>query len=180
MTITVRRSGPQDREAILALMAASRGDGLSAEERAERGFVQGRMDEDVLTRFQEGTGVFVAEDDGDLAGFAMTSEPGAVTSGPPRLAVNAVGEGHGRLFLYGPAAVDPRFQGRGVLTKLLAALSRALRDRFDLGVAFVEAANAKSLAVHRHYGMAEAATFVFEDRDYFVFTFAPAEFADRE
>ncbi|NKS78063.1 hypothetical protein GS539_19865 [Rhodococcus hoagii] len=46
MTITVRRSGPQDREAILALMAASRGDGLSAEERAERGFVQGRMDED--------------------------------------------------------------------------------------------------------------------------------------
>ncbi|NKS67293.1 hypothetical protein GS461_18210 [Rhodococcus hoagii] len=53
MTITVRRSGPQDREAILALMAASRGDGLSAEERAERGFVQGRMDEDVLTRFQQ-------------------------------------------------------------------------------------------------------------------------------
>ncbi|NKR61831.1 GNAT family N-acetyltransferase [Rhodococcus hoagii] len=178
MTITVRRSGPQDREAILALMAASRGDGLSAEERAERGFVQGRMDEDVLTRFQQGTGVFVAED-GVLAGFAMTSEPGAVTSGPPRLAVDAVGEGRGRLFLYGPAAVDRDYQGRGVLTKLLAALSRALRDRFDLGVAFVEAANAKSLAVHRHYGMTEAATFVFDDRDYFVFTFSPDEFADR-
>ncbi|CAM2918573.1 GNAT family N-acetyltransferase [Prescottella defluvii] len=180
MTLTVRRSGPQDREAILALMNASRGDGLSAAERAERGFVQGSMGEDDLARFQEGTGVFVAEEDGTLAGFAMTSEPGAATSGPPRLAVDAVGEGSGRLFLYGPAAVDPRFQGRGVLTKLLAALSRELRDRFDLGVAFVEAANAKSLAVHRHYGMTEAATFVFAGRDYFVFTFAPAVFADRD
>lgn len=180
MTITVRRSGPQDRDAILALMAASRGDGLSAEERAERGFVQGRMDADTLARFEQGTGVFVAEEDGDLAGFAMTSEPGAVTSGPPRLAVDAVGEGRARLFLYGPAAVDPSCQGRGVLTKLLAALSRALRDRFDLGVAFVEAVNAKSLAVHRHYGMTEAATFMFDGRDYVVFTFSPDEFADRK
>ncbi|MFM1724357.1 MULTISPECIES: N-acetyltransferase family protein [Rhodococcus] len=179
MTITVRRSGPRDREAILALMKASRGDGLSAAERAERGFVQGNMDEDVLTRFEEGTGVFVAEEGGALAGFAMTSEPGAMSSGPPRLAVDAVGEGAGRLFLYGPAAVDPRYQGRGVLTMLLTALSRELRDRFALGVAFVEAANAKSLAVHRHYGMTEAATFVFDSRDYCVFTFAPDEFADR-
>lgn len=175
----MRRSGPQDREAILALMAASRGDGLSAQERAERGFVQGRMDADVLTRFQEGTGVFIAEETGRLAGFAMTSEPGAVASGPPRLALDALGDGDGRLFLYGPAAVDPGFQGRGVLTMLLTALSRELRDRFDLGVAFVEAANAKSLAVQRHYGMTEAATFVFDGRDYFVFTFDPAEFAAR-
>lgn len=177
----MRRSGPQDREAILALMAASRGDGLSVQERAERGFVQGRMDADVLTRFQEGTGVFIAEETGRLAGFAMTSEPGAVASGPPRLALDALSgaQAPGRLFLYGPAAVDPGFQGRGVLTMLLTALSRELRDRFDLGVAFVEAANAKSLAVHRHYGMTAAATFVFDGRDYFVFTFDPAEFAAR-
>lgn len=78
MTITVRRSGPDDRPAILALMRAARGEGLSPAERAERGFVQGAMDDQVLTRFQEGTGVFVAEEDGALAGFAMTSLPGAV------------------------------------------------------------------------------------------------------
>ncbi|MDH6676686.1 GNAT superfamily N-acetyltransferase [Rhodococcus sp. LBL1] len=181
MAITVRRSGPRDCASILELMAASRGDGLSAEERAERGFVQGRMDDKVLVRFEEGTGVFVAEEDGDLAGFAMTSEPAAVASGPPRLALDALRGSHtsGGLFLYGPAAVDRRFQGRGVLTLLLTELSRALRGRFDTGVAFVEAANAKSLEVHRHYGMDEVATFVFDGRDYFVFTFSPAEFADR-
>ncbi|NKS98042.1 hypothetical protein GS498_13965 [Rhodococcus hoagii] len=67
-----------------------------------------------------------------------------------------------------------------MLTKLLAALSRALRDRFDLGVAFVEAANAKSLAVHRHYGMTEAATFVFDDGTTSFSRFSPDEFADRK
>lgn len=180
MTIIVRRSGPDDRPAILALMRAARGEGLSAAERAERGFVQGAMDDQVLTRFQEGTSVFVAEEDGALAGFAMTSPPGAVSSGPPKLAVDAITGGTRaprRPFLYGPTAVDPRFQGRGVLTAMLAALCRELRDEFDRGVAFVEAANEKSLAVHRHYGMTEAARFHHADREYLVFTFDPAAFA---
>lgn len=181
MTITVRRSGPDDRPAILALLQAARGEGLSPAERAERGFVQGAMDDQVLTRFQEGTGVFVAEEDGALAGFAMTSLPGAVSSGPPKLAVDAVTDGAqapGRPFLYGPAAVDPRFQGRGVLTAMLTALCRELRSEFDRGVAFVEAANEKSLAVHRHYGMTEAARFHHADRQYLVFTFDPTAFAE--
>lgn len=182
MTIAVRRSGPADRTAILALMAEARGDGLSAGEKAERGFVQGTMNEELLAQFQEGTGVFVAEQDGVLSGFAMTSQPGVTTGGPAKLAADAARECFGapaRLFLYGPAAVDRRFQGRGVLTLLLRTLSGELGDRFDRGVAFVEAANEKSLAVHRHYGMAETTRFCYEGRDYRVFTFDPAEFAER-
>ncbi|WP_433610034.1 hypothetical protein [Prescottella agglutinans] len=42
------------------------------------------------SRMSVGTGVFVAEEGGALAGFAMTSEPGVVASGPPRLAVEAL------------------------------------------------------------------------------------------
>ncbi len=161
-------------------MRAARGEGLSPAERAERGFVQGTMDDQVLARFQEDTGVFVAEEDDVLAGFAMTSLPGVVSSGPPKLAVDAVTGGARaprRPFLYGPAAVDPRFQGRGALTAMLTALCRELRGRFDLGVAFVELANEKSLAVHRHYGMTEAASFHHAEREYVVFTFDPAAFA---
>ena len=52
MAIGVRRSGPADRAGILAMMVAARGDGWTAEERAERGFVQGRMDDGVLARFE--------------------------------------------------------------------------------------------------------------------------------
>ncbi len=161
-------------------MRAARGEGLSSAERAERGFVQGAMNDDVLARFQEDPGVFVAEEDGELAGFAMTSVPGAVSSGPPKLAVDAVAGGARaprRPFLYGPAAVDPRWQGRGALTAMLTALCRELMGRFDRGIAFVEVANEKSLAVHRHYGMTEAARFHHDERPYLVFTFDPAAFA---
>lgn len=179
MTIEVRRSGPDDRAAILRLMEASRGDGLSPQERAERGFVQGTMDRDVLARFEAGTGVFLAEEGDRLAGFAMTSEALDPPDGPPRRTAEAAraAVGDRRLFLYGPAAVDPRFQGRGVLTLLLRGLCEQLRDRFDLGVAFVEDANRKSLAVHRHYGMNEVPGFSLGERRYHVFTFAPAQFA---
>ncbi len=139
VTITVRRSRPDDHEAILALMDRARGVGLSDEERARRGFVQGRMTAELLDRFQDGPGVFVADAAGELAGFAITSEAGGLPpEHPASAAVTAVveaarGRDLGRMFLYGPVAVDDRFQGRGVLTRLITALSRALRDDFDLG-----------------------------------------------
>ncbi|MGW5350330.1 N-acetyltransferase family protein [Streptomyces sp. NPDC004031] len=184
MTITVRRSRPEDHAAILALMDQARGDDLSPEERARRGFVQGTMTPDLLARLQDGPGIFVAEADstGDLAGFAITSEPGGLPPHhPAAAAVTAVTEAAdhdlGRLFLYGPVAVAPAHQGRGILTRLLTTLSHTLKDSYDLAVAFVESTNTRSLAVHRHYAMTEAATFTLTDRTYVAFTFAPATFA---
>lgn len=179
MTIEVRRSEATDRRAILDLMDSARGIGLSPTEQAERGFVQGVMDEATLIRLEPGPGVFIAEEDGTFAGFAMTAEPHVASDGPPRLALEAAraAVGNQRLFMYGPAAVEPRFQGRGVLTVLLSTLSAQLCDRFDFGVAFVEHANRKSLAVHRHYAMTEVPGFSVEARQYHVFTFAPAQFA---
>jgi GNAT superfamily N-acetyltransferase len=174
MAIEVRRSGPADRAAILRLIDAARGTELSASERAERGFVQGAWDETALAQYESGPGVFVAVDqDGALAGFAMTAEPETAHDGPPKLAVDAARAalGEQRLLMYGPVAVDPSFQGRGVLTSLLSAAIAHLRDTFDIGVLFVEDANQKSLAVHRHYGMTEVPGFTVGARDYHVFTF---------
>ncbi|MFC4603321.1 GNAT family N-acetyltransferase [Rhodococcus kronopolitis] len=182
MSITVRKSEPADRAAILALMQASTGEHLTPEQRAEQGFVQGVMDEETLTRFMNGPGVFLAEEDGELAGFAMTAEPSPAAGGPVQGTVDAVTAevpAGTKFFLYGPVAVDARFQGRGVLTKLLTALSRELAGRYALGALFVEESNAKSLAVHRHYGMTEAARFAVGERWYVVFTFEPATFAER-
>lgn len=183
MTFRIRLSGPADRAAILELLASARGDGLSEAEKAEQGFVQGNMDEALLARFQAGTGVFVAEEDSEPAGVAVTSEPGAVNGGPPKRAADVALDALGaptRLFLYGPAAVDRRFQGRGVLTMLLVELSRRLSGRFEQGIAFVETANIKSLAVHRHYGMSELGRFEHRQREYVVFNFAPTAFAAGE
>lgn len=186
MTINVRRSRPEDHAAIQSLMDKARGLGLSDEERARRGFVQGNLTDELLNRFQDGSGIFVADAAGELAGFAITSEPGWLPpQHPAAVAVAAVteaadGRDLGRLFLYGPVAVDERFQGRGVLTQLLTALSRALKDDFDLAVAFVETINERSLAVHRHYEMDEAAHFEVGGRAYVAFTFSPAAFGRGE
>lgn len=180
--MNVRLSEPSDRPAILELLSGARGDDLTSAERAERGFVQGSMDDEMLTRFQAGTGVFVAEEASRLVGVAVTFEPGAVAKGPPKQAADAartaLGQ-HSRFFLYGPAAVAPGFQQRGVLSAMLTTLSTELADRFDVGVAFVETENAKSLAVHRHYGMTELTSFEYNNRDYRVFSFSPGEFAGR-
>ncbi len=183
MPVTIRRSRPEDRAAILALMDRTRGDDLDEAQRAERGFVQGNMTGETLARLEQGTGIFIAEQDGELAGFAMTCESAAVTGhlgGLTVRAARAVTGGGARLFLYGPVAVERRFQGRGVMRTLIAALSRELQDRYDLGVLFVELANRKSMAVHRHYGMTEVARFQNDGREYAVFTFDPGSFAPRE
>lgn len=184
MTITVRRSRADDHAAILSLMDQARGDGLTPEERSRRGFVQGTLTPEILARFQDGPGIFVAEAEGEIAGFAITSLPGGLPPlHPATAAVTAVeqaaaGRDLGRLFLYGPVAVAPHFQGRGILTRLLTTLSHTLKPDFDLGVAFVETANARSLAVHRHYAMTESAHFTTNTRTYAAFTFAPSLFAE--
>ena len=182
VSVSVRLATAADNTDILELMAASRGDDLSEAERAERGFVQGTMDDDTLRRSESTTGVFVAEVDGAFGGFAITNRPGSFSAGPPKRTLDVATDKFpdAALFLYGPAAVSRDVQGRGVLSALLIALSAHLSDRFDVGVAFVEGANAKSLSVHRHYGMIEAGTFQFHEREYVVFTFDVAEMAHRQ
>lgn len=180
MTIEFSRSETAHRDAILALLAEARGDDLNDAERGRQGFVQGQMDESILARFQAGSGVFVAYEGQTLAGVAMTSLPGMVEHGPPGQTAVAVAQAHpdvarDRTFVYGPLAIDRRYQGQGLLTRMLIDVCDALGDDFDLGAAFVETANQKSLAIHRHYPMVESAHFTINDRVYAVFTFAPQE-----
>jgi MFS family permease len=181
-TFTVRRSVPSDREAILGLMSAARGDARSDAERSEQGFVQGLMDEPILKRLETGPGIFVAEEaeSGRLAGFAMTCQPHAVAHNPPAArAVEAAAERRpdARRFVYGPTAVDPVFRGQGVLTMLLLHLCQELGHSYEEGVAFVDHANGKSLAIHTHYGMTALPPFVLGGHTYTPFVFAPDLFA---
>lgn len=180
MQITISRSEASDRPAILALLAEARGDDLSDDERARQGFIQGQIDEPMLARFQAGSGVFIARDGETLAGVCMTSMQGAVDGGPPAETITAVAQAMPEvspylLFLYGPAAVDRRYQGQGLLTQLLVEVCTALQDQFELGAVFVERTNQKSLAIHRHYPMEESTDFTFKERSYVVFTFSPKQ-----
>ncbi|MEU8510916.1 GNAT family N-acetyltransferase [Kitasatospora sp. NPDC048722] len=183
MTLSTRTAVAADRATVLALIDGARGEGLSPEERAERGFVQGRFDGDKLASMEATTGVYVAEEDGRIAGAALTAPASpALDEGPPRQTWEAAlraGLAPDRFYLYGPVVVDPAFRGRGVVRSLLRAVDANLRDRFDHGVLFVERSNHKSLAVHRHLGMREAAEFTVADRTYTVFSFASGTFCDQ-
>ncbi|MFI5610122.1 GNAT family N-acetyltransferase [Amycolatopsis sp. NPDC051903] len=178
MTILVRKAGPADRPAVLALLDGARGLGLSPAERAAQGFVQGSFDEEKLARFETTTGVYLAEDDGsELAGVALTSPAEGADGGPPRLTIEtarAAGLTDG-VFLYGPVAVDPAHRGQGVVRRLLAGVAEHLAG-YEAGVLFVERANEKSLAVHTHLGMTLLGDYTVAGRAYAVFSFDPASF----
>lgn len=182
MTFALRRSLPADREAILALMSAARGDALSDAERSEQGFVQGLMDDAILRRLESGPGIFVAAEaeSGRLAGFAMTCQPHTVAHNPPAARAVELAAGRrpdARRFVYGPTAVDLLFRGQGLLTMLLRHLCQELGNSYDEGVAFVDHANGKSLAIHTHYGMTALPPFVLGGHTYTPFIFATDLFA---
>ncbi|MGP4014689.1 GNAT family N-acetyltransferase [Saccharopolyspora sp. 5N708] len=173
MTMSVRTAGPADHRRIMELLDSARGLELSPEERAKRGFVQGSFDERKLAALEATTGVYVAENDGELAGFAITSPADDHDGGPPRLTVDAARAAGltSDFFLYGPVVVDPRHSGKGVLRLLLAAVDANLADRYAHAVLFVEHTNEKSMSVHRHLGMTELTEFTNNGRNYAVFTF---------
>jgi ribosomal protein S18 acetylase RimI-like enzyme len=183
MTVSVRRSGPSDRQAVLDLLERARGTGVSAQERTEQGFIQGRWDVIKVAELELGTGIFLAEEDGALAGIVVTSSgSGVVDEGPPRLTMDAVlasgidTDAAGILF-YGPITVAPEFRGRGVSRALLSAVARDLSERYRYAALFVEHSNHRSMTLHRHFGMREQAEFTFQDRTYTAFTFSLAAFA---
>ncbi|EWM10898.1 GNAT family N-acetyltransferase [Kutzneria sp. 744] len=180
MGFAVRKATYQDMPAIAALLAQARGDGLDPAERAARGFIQGHLSDRILLNFIDGTGVFVAvhtDEHGErkVAGAALTSDPAALAGGdgpPARTIATATTSGLTDFVLYGPVAVDPRFQGRGVVRLLIDAVQKSLSPDYSEAVLFVETANEKSLAVHRHLGMREVGAFEVGGRDYVVFAFA--------
>jgi ribosomal protein S18 acetylase RimI-like enzyme len=182
VTLSTRKALAADRARVLALIDGARGAGLSAAERAEQGFVQGRFDDDKLALMEAGTGIYVVEQDGQIAGAALTAAASSeLDEGPPRLTREAAvraGLASDRFYLYGPVVVDPSFRGRGVVRRLLQAVDADLGELFDHGVLFVEQSNHKSLAVHRHLGMREVAEFAMADRRYTVFSFASGAFCD--
>jgi len=111
----------------------------------------------------------------------MTSQPGMLSQGPPACSIETVREAapgiaDNNIFLYGPAAIDRRYQGQGILTRLLTYICSSLQEQFNLAVALVELTDRKSLSIHRHYPMSEAACFRFNRRKYVVFTFSPTQF----
>lgn len=176
MTITFRISSPSDRAGVLAVLAASRGEGLSPQERAEQGFVQGAFTEETLARVEAGPGVVIGVDAaGAVVAVAMTMTQ-TLAGGPPASLALYMRRHHDdkRWAMYGPVAVAPSHRGRGLMRPLLTEVSRRLAG-YELAAGFIDADNAKSMAVHEALGMTVDGEFTVNARRFTVVTFRPGE-----
>jgi len=179
--MNISKSDGSDVQEILQVLGESKGENLTAQQRAEEGFTQGTMDEAMLRNFQAGSGVFVSKEQVDghpvITGMAMTTLGKLAKHGTALAAYHAVlksGQATAdEIFLYGPVTVRQAFRGKGILTQLLIHICQALKVQFRLGVAFVYKENHKSLLIHRHYPMTELDGFALNGRSYAIFTFEP-------
>jgi len=177
--IKIIRSGKNDRTEILTLLENAKGDHLTPDERAHSGFIQGNIDEELLEKFQNNLGVYVAKSNNEIAAVAFTSNIGITQQGPIVKASRVVLDmckdlSSSDIFQYGPVVVKSEFKGKGLLSRLLLFLCSEIGKNYKKGLAFVEDANQLSLNIHRHYFEREFASFQFKERKYYIFLFDPA------
>lgn len=173
--VAVRQVTPADFAWIVALMRANSRDAVPADERASRGFVQGRTDEDGLARrLALGPGMWLAEVGGQRAGVALASAADAYPDGPAGGAVELARRefAGARLFLYGPVVVATEFRRRGVLTHIVNRMLADTAADFDYAIAFAEVENPVSVTVHEHLGFRNLGTFTARDREFAAFAHA--------
>lgn len=74
-------------------------------------------------------------------------------------------------FQYGPVCIAQNWRGHDVLPRLFAVLRQSFAPRYEVGLSFINAQNARSLAAHRKLGMETIDRWSFGERDYFTLAF---------
>lgn len=172
-SVRVRPLRAEDVAWVQPLYAANSRDALTPEQRAEHGFVQGRMSDQALRARLDGPGSVVAEVDGRPAGVLLTSLAEGAPDGPPvRTVETARAAGVQDFYLYGPALVAESARGRGVLRAMAEHVLTATAAAHRAAVAFVEDENTASMAAHTRLGWEPVGRFEHEGRGFTVLTHA--------
>ncbi len=101
--------------------------------------------------------VIVAVRDEGIVGFLVSANFSAHAHVPIVQALRRAYVGTARSYLYGPICVAAHERGRGLASRMFAALRRQLPGRE--GILFIRRDNAASLRAHAKMGMAEVAVF---------------------
>jgi GNAT superfamily N-acetyltransferase len=154
---------------VTALFQANARDNLTEEQRRNGGFVQGKLDAEMIAGRIDGPASVVTLIDGRGVGAILTASADEYTQGPPALAVAAAKEaGLTDFYLYGPGVVAQECRGQGILRALkdesIRIASQAGKYRWAVG--FVEHSNQPSMIAHEKTGWQSVATFSFKDRTY--------------
>ncbi|MEJ2696727.1 MAG: GNAT family N-acetyltransferase [Candidatus Sulfobium sp.] len=141
-----------------------------------QGFLSIEFTEEELQKINSDPGIFVALRDGEVIGYLM-AETAEFAVRSPLIAhmLNSLGDvvfedvplSSYRLFVYGPVCIDRRHRGQGVLEGLFDSMLRVLKERYEVGVAFVSVLNSRSLNAHQDkLGMRVVDEFEFNGQKY--------------
>lgn len=169
MTRKLRPLTHEDIAWVSALFQANARDNLTEEQRRTGGFVQGKLDADMIAGRIDGPASVVTLINGRGVGAILTASADEYTQGPPALAVAAAKEaGLSDFYLYGPGVVAKEYRGQGILRALKdESIRRAAETgKYRWAVGFVEHANQPSMIAHEKTGWQSVATFSFKDRNY--------------
>jgi len=169
-----------DINAILTLQKANLHDNLSADER-KRGFVTTPFSETQLKELLAQRGIFVAEEGGEIAGYAMAGSWSYFATWPifPYM-VSRLGSLvflekpilPEQSFQYGPVCIASAHRGTGLFPKLFEEMRLELSSRYPVGVTFINRMNEHSFMAHtRKLGLAVIDEFEFSGRNYYGLAF---------
>lgn len=170
----------KDVNGIVALQKANLYDNLSPAER-KQGFVTTPFSESLLLELIEERGVFVAEERGKIAGYAMAGSWQFFSQWPifpfmvsrlGRISIAGKPVLPERCFQYGPVCVKASLRGSGLFPMLFEEMRRELALRFPLGITFINRLNERSFNAHtRKLGMTVVDHFEFSGRNYYMLSF---------
>ena len=169
MTLKIRQLTLEDVSGATDIFHANARENLTPAQRERSGFVQGKIDAAMIAARVDGPASVVALSDGVGVGVVLTAGADEYKQGPPGLAVEAVrAAGLSDFYLYGPAVVEERYRGKGVLRAMKDESIRiaAEHGKYKWAVGFVEHSNAASMAAHEKTGWQSVATFEFKGRQY--------------
>ncbi len=155
----VRAAREGDLPALAALQDANLLTNIAPEVQSEQGFVTTPYAPDTMRLFIARSGAFVAEQDGEVVGYAFAGAwhlydtwpifpymVSRLAELPPFAGVPVIAENS---FQYGPVCVAEPTRGRGVPAALFAHVRASYAPRFPLGVTFINKRNTRSLAAHQ-------------------------------
>jgi len=175
-----RHGNIYDLSGIIALHKANLYENLTEAAR-KNGFVTTAFSEAQISELMSRQGIFVAEDNGVIAGYAMAaawdfwsqwpifpymvSRLGALTfKGGPVLPETS--------FQYGPVCISSERRGTGLFPLLFEEMRREFSTRYPIGVTFINRINERSLAAHmRKLDLSLIDEFEFSGRNYYSLAF---------
>jgi hypothetical protein len=183
-TYTIRVATVADVPAITDLANQYVWDKLSEADR-QQGFLTGRFEMPAMKTMMESAPSLVAQHQQEIAGFVINSK--LLPEAYPPLVQNMAQKFPDLLyrnlplttykyFFYGPVLVSKFHRGKSLLPLMFHKTKELLRDRFEIGIAFIHEHNQHSLQIHtERLGLEVVGQFSFHLNNYHILVFTVSD-----